>query len=268
MIVTLLRQNGIRNGSGAVLAKALGVPHGGPNGERRTRQDRYIINYGVTEQPLWQQRTVQYSNSRTAITLCVDKRLTLRKLAEANVPSLEFTDLENTAMMWLREDGKVVVRKILNGHSGAGIEIFRGPNEEDIPEAPLYTRYFKKDAEYRVHVAFGKVILIQQKKRGENYNGDVDFNRLVRTNANGWVFCISDLDCDARNYRESLSTLALAAAAAVGLNHGAVDILVKHKRDAAPVCVVCEINTAPALRNPSTLQAYVGAFREQLTNVQ
>ena len=273
MIVTVLRQAGHRNGSGAVLARALGIPHGGPNGERTTRQDRYIINYGVTEHPNWRQRTVQYSNPRTAIALCVDKHLTLRKLSESGVSCIEFTTDFDVANRWCREDGKVVERHTLTGHSGQGIHISRNPDamNDRVADAPkMYTRYFKKDAEYRVHVAFGKVILIQQKKRGENYNGDIDTNRLIRTNANGWVFCINDLDCDARGYTESLRTLALAAARAVGLNHGAVDILVKHNRanEAAPTSVVCEINTAPAIRNPSTLAAYVNAFKEQLANVQ
>jgi len=156
---------------------------------------------------------------------------------------------------WMREDGKIVVRHTVTGHSGAGLEIVR--RGQPIPVAPLYTRYFRKHAEYRVHVCYGNVILIQQKRK-EN-GADVD--TLVRTRANGWVFTVQDLSCDTRNYRAELGVLALDAARAVGANHCAVDILVNHD---SMNKVVVEINSAPALEAESSLNAYVEAFRARM----
>jgi hypothetical protein len=267
VIATVLRQQGHSNGSGAVLARALGIGHGGPDSTRRTRQDRFVINWGVTRYPEhWRQAAITFSNPCLAVSACVNKKDTIKTLQDEEdvVPCVFGTDCKLQAKRFIEDDGKVVVRTVLNGHSGAGIIICRDPN--NIPDAPLYTRYFRKDAEYRVHVAYGNVILIQQKRRGEDHDNLVNDDRdraLIRTNDNGWVFCISDLDCDTRNYRGLISDLAIRAAAAVGINHGAVDILVKHRR-AASDAVVCEINTAPALRNPSTLNAYVQVFRERI----
>lgn len=261
----VLRQHGIRNGSGATLARALGIWHSSPRTPRRSRRDRFVINWGVSEALNWTQRNLRITNTNIGIGNCVNKLLTLRALSAANVPAIAGTSERNIAQQWLDSDGKVVVRRILGGHSGAGIEIPRKGAE--IPHAPLYTRYFKKSAEYRVHVAFGKVIHIQQKKRSREADRDNRDANLIRTNGNGWAFCITDLDCDSRNYRESISTLALNAAKAVSIEHGAVDILTRHKEDGSVTSVVCEINSAPALRNPSTCLAWVTAFKAKFAEL-
>lgn len=261
MRAIVLRQQGHSNGSGAALARALGIRSSGPETQRRARFDRYVINYGVSAPINWTQRRLTMSNSNTAIANAVDKRETLQLLGNANIPTLAFTNETTRAKGWLDEDGKIVIRNTVTGHSGAGIVIHR---EGNIPRAPLYTRYFKKDVEYRVHIAFGNCILLQQKRRANDSDRTDRDNGLIRTNANGWVFSINGLDCDTRNYRASLVTLATSAIQALGLAHGAVDILVKHKRIGAPSMVVCEVNSAPALRNPSTLAAYVSAFQGEL----
>lgn len=265
MIVTLLRQQGHTGGSGAALAKELKISHAGPDSARRCAEGRYVINFGVTKEPTWQQRRIQYSNTPASVRNCVNKLRTLQLLQRAGVQCLEFTEDRRTLNGWLETDGKLIARTVLNGHSGQGIVVVR---QAPIPAAPLYTRYFKKDVEYRVHVAFGAVILIQQKKRGDNYNGDDRDRALIRTNDNGWVFCINDLDCNAKNYRRTIETLALNAAQAVGINHGAVDILVKTPNRGNVSAIVCEINSAPALRNPSTIGAYVGAFQKHLRTIR
>lgn len=262
MKAIVLRQQGHSNGSGAALAHALGIRSSGPETPRRARFDRYVINYGVSAPVNWTQRRLTMSNSNTAIANVVDKRLTLQLLHANSIPCVEFAVANaGSPDTWLREDGKIVIRNTVSGHSGAGIVIHR---EGAIPRAPLYTRYFKKDVEYRVHIAFGNCILIQQKRLSHDAVRDDRNNNLIRTNANGWVFSINDLDCDSRNYRAAIVTLATSAIQALGLAHGAVDILVKHKRARDPSMVVCEVNSAPALRNPSTLAAYRSAFQNEL----
>lgn len=259
----LLRQQGHSGGSGAVLARALGIPNAGPNSVRTGRLSRYIINYGVSSVPRWVGQ-LNYTNRPERIPNAVDKRQTLHLLEENHVPCLEFAaSRQGLARVrdWLAADGKVVIRNVVGGHSAAGLAIHR---EGAIPQAPLYTRYFKKDAEYRVHIAFGNCILIQQKRLKDDADRNNPDVGLVRVNANGWVFSINNLDCDTRNYRTNLVNLATSAVQALELAHGAVDILVKHKRNGNHSMVVCEVNSAPALRNPSTLAAYVGAFRNEL----
>ena len=152
----------------------------------------------------------------------------------------------------------------MTGHSGAGIQIVR--MGDAIPDAPLYTRYYKKQAEYRVHVCYGNAILIQQKRKR---NGGV-VDSLIRTHGNGWVFTVNDLSCDVRGYRQELINLALDGARAVGANHCAVDILVKHERgttEGQQGMVVCEINSGPAVEASSTLNAYTEAFRTVIANL-
>lgn len=260
-MITVLRQQRHSNGSGAVLARALGVSSAGPESRRVTRGPRYIINYGVTANPNWRQSSAEFSNTPTAVSVCVNKFQTIQYLVRHNVPCVQQLTRNEVAAA-IQEDGKVIARDVLNGHSGQGIRVVR--DAAHIGNSPLYTRYFKKDFEYRVHVAFGDVILIQQKKRGDNFDDSDRDRSLIRTNDNGWVFCINDLDCDAKGYRPLISDLALRAAGAVGINHGAVDVLVKINKRGGPTAVVCEINTAPALRNPSTLAAYVQAFQRRL----
>lgn len=236
---------------------------------RRTRGDRVIINLGVSTAPTrFEQRSITYSNIPHAVVNCADKIRTLAALMNAIVPSLSyvhFQDREQSLLYlddWLREDGKIVVRHTVTGHSGQGIQIVR--RGEAIPDAPLYTRYFRKDAEYRVHVAFGNVILIQQKRR-ENGREQQDNEHLIRTHANGWVFTVNDLACDSRNYRTSLCDLALRGATAVGANHCAVDVLVRHSN---PYDLrIVEINSAAAIRANSTLEAYTEAFSRWIASL-
>ena len=268
-MITVLRQKGHTNGSGAKLATVLGLRSTHNESVRTCRGTRYVINWGVSQAPtLWRQRETAYSNTPGAVNNCVNKARCLMLLTMGSIPCLEATVDLPQAQQWLADDGKLVVRMILNGHSGQGIRIIREGGT--VPLASLYTRYFKKDFEYRVHVAFGKVILIQQKKKGENYrdlNEDDPDRKLIRTYDNGWIFSVNDLDCDVRNYRERLEKLALDAAEALQINHGAVDILVKLKKNDNHDIRVCEVNSAPSLDGASTMRAYAAAFSEYLTSI-
>ena len=226
---------------------------------RRTRNRRYVINWGVSEATSLQQRRLIITNSHSAVANCQNKLATFAALTRHNVPCLEFSAQAAGARLWMEQDGKIVVRHTTTGHSGAGIQIVR--RGEEIPNAPLYTRYFRKSAEYRVHVAFGNVILIQQKRKRDGFADlEIPNKELVRTHGNGWVFTVNNLDCEVRNYRAELSAIAINGVAAVGCNHGAVDVLVRHEDEGTNAIVICEINSAPSLDAPSTLNAYTEAF--------
>lgn len=265
MLVTILRNRASR--SGRALANALGVGVAYADSVRHTRGDRFVINWGVSSTPVnFAQRRLTYSNFPAAVGACANKIVTLQLLAAHSVPCLEFytstvDDARERVGGWLATDGKVVARHTVTGHSGEGIEIIREP---PIRYAPLYTRYFRKQAEYRCHVFYGRVLLIQQKKRMNEDRRPEGSSSLVRTHSNGWVFATNDLSCDTRGYREELEKLALDGATAVGINHGAVDILVNHETGAR---VVCEINSAPALEATATLEVWRAAFQQKISEM-
>lgn len=266
MIVTILQWN-TSNGA-ATLAKKLrenipGLKVGLAKiaETRRCQGTRLVINWGNRHpiQHLHQDRLI-ISNPPEAVGRCINKIETLRALQAANVPSVVWsTNAQELRTHFPRH--RIVARTIVNGSSGAGIRIIQ-PGEPIVP-APLYTIYFKKQAEFRLHVAFGRVILIQQKRRrldhGETEEGSNA--NLVRTHDNGWVFTIQNLSCDQNpQYRAQLEQIGLQAAQAVGANHCAVDVLVNDRRE----IVVCEINSAPGIEADSTEGAYVEAFSEYI----
>lgn len=265
-VTTVAYKRGVTGNSARLLARSVGIGSADYRSSRRTRGTRNVINWGVSDYENWgfSQRHVNISQPVQAAEICANKIRTLETLADQQVPHIQFLVGDNlpanqlAANAWLESDGKIVVRNVLNGHSGVGIQIIR--RGEAIPYAPLYTRYFKKNAEYRLHVAFGSVILIQQKRRQNGHTSDDSNDLLIRTHGRGWNFCVNDLDYDSMDYRGAIQTLALRGAEAVGLNHGAVEILVKHEGGAYKDAVICEINSAPSLSGDSSLAAYTAAF--------
>jgi len=259
-IVTNGPSNSARNLQAALRLRGGEASRARPTSRLSCRGTRYVINLGVSAALGFQQRRLLVSNSQEGVRNCQDKRLTFDALRRASVSSLEWGETQEGAVAtWLERDGKVVVRHTATGHSGAGIQIVR--KGEQIPVAPLYTRYFKKQAEYRVHVAFGNVILIQQKRKRNGVEQENE-QSLVRTHANGWVFSTQALSCNERGYRDNLCALGIAAANAIRAAHCAVDILVSHEN--GNNMVVCEINSAPALEANSTLAAYTDAFINEM----
>ena len=100
-------------------------------------------------------------------------------------------------------------------------------------------------AEWRIHVFQGRIITRGQKVQ----TGEPSRIQLVRSRSNGWTL---DSVPEPPN---SVRQAARQAVQAVGYNFGAVDIL-----DTKDGPVVLEVNSAPALRSPSTLDAYVQAI--------
>src|SRR5690606_11027529 len=100
------------------------------------------------------------------------------------------TGERGVAEEWCREGCIVVCRQRLSTHSGEGIVIAARP--EELVDASLYVSYIKKKKEFRVHVAFGKVIDIQEKRRRRDYDGEPNF--AVRNHHTGWVYCREDIE--------------------------------------------------------------------------
>jgi glutathione synthase/RimK-type ligase-like ATP-grasp enzyme len=136
------------------------------------------------------------------------------------------------------------------GHSGQGIETV---SEGELPDAPLYTKRAKRKAEYRVHVLRGTIIDIQQKKRR---NGS-DRGALVWNHGTGYVYCREGVECP-----DNVKNTAILAVASLGLDFGAVDMILS-KQDEA---LVLEVNTAPGLVG-TTISKYKEAFNGVLSHV-
>lgn len=175
----------------------------------------------------------------------------LRAFRERGVPHVPFTEIYDEARMWLFYN-KIVCRTTVTGHSGRGIVI--AERDDELVEAPLYTRYVPKCAEYRVHVLGGEVILVQKKLRKRG----VKHNPQIRTNANGYVFGtkFDILDED----KATLCHIAVSAVRAAALAGGAVDIIYSKKLNQF---LVLEINTSPGL-SPSTAKIYAEAIARRL----
>jgi hypothetical protein len=183
----------------------------------------------------------------------VCKRASLEALHAADVPCHDFTTERDREIAWSENACTVIVRTKLRASGGDGIVVVQ-PGEV-IPRAPLYTCYFKGRDEYRIHVANGKVIDRQQKRRRRDENGETNARNEVRNLENGWVFCREGVDAP-----QMADSAAIRAVQALGLDWGAVDLKVNAQRTRIGVL---EVNTAPGLEGTS-LQVYAQAIGEML----
>lgn len=215
------------------------------------RQYRHVINWGNSS-PLVAPQAVIF-NPPAAVALASHKLHTFQRLAEAGVRIPEFFTEPPTPT---KKSDIFLARTILNGSSGEGITVVR--NGEAMPRAPLYVKYVRKEVEYRVHVAFGEVIFVQQKKRKSENEQTAD-EKLIRNHDNGWVFC----PVETGSVVPDVLTAAIGSCAALGLHFGAVDCIIG-RTDELPY--VLEINTAPGIKSPGLTAAYRTAFQKAISD--
>lgn len=262
-------------GAGAqALARVLGVER-----RRKLRNGRVVgavrptmVRWKTTmPTPLGVEREL---NGLDAVRLASHKRRALEVMAEAGVrvpPFARSLDSEHLV-------GHEIIFGRANYHTkGQDIVVYRNTStagdycehcgrgehgtlefsyHENQPNQPLPTQedyfiaYLRPEKEYRYHVAFGRVILPTVKMKEDGSYSD---DSLIRNHQDGlWrqVVC--------REVRPELEEQALGAVRALGLDFGAVDIIVHDGR-----AFVLEVNTAPGLEVENRLDAYVSAFREE-----
>jgi glutathione synthase/RimK-type ligase-like ATP-grasp enzyme len=191
-------------------------------------------------------------NSPSAIRTVANKLLAFDAFSSAGVPIPAYARRKED-VTW---PGATVVRHKLTGHSGEGIEICDCPPGE-LPNAPLYVQYIKKEQEYRVHVgivsqsggAQTKVIAVQRKARDTS---NPNPNWQVRNHDNGFVFVRGGFTPP-----ESVVDAAKQALVCSGLDFGAVDVIFNTQQGKA---YVLEINTGPGLEG-QTIQDYANFFK-------
>ena len=234
-----------------------------PNRRLRSTSGSLCINYGTSHSPNFRLGDKSIIlNPPEAVSKAISKRLSYEAFRHREVPTLEYTTSRELASQWVREGCGTLARR--DGlSSGQGI-VFVPKGSQSCPDADFYTKYFPKTREYRAHVFKGKLIDLTQKRlqngRSKPEDGD-SVSRIVRSLENGWIhaheFVVSE------GVRASIEQAAVAALAALGLDFGAVDVLVVEVREGSKKptrLAVCEVNTAPGLANETTLKAYHDAF--------
>lgn len=169
---------------------------------------------------------------------------------ETPVTIPDWTTSQSVAQEWLEEGNDVVVRHKLQGHSADGLELVRANESNLVPIAPLYTKYFKKKDEYRVHVYKGVPFDIQRK--ASRLEG-TPANYQIRNYANGFVYKRNNISPP-----QEVISQAINAVYAIGLDFGAVDVCWNKSLKKA---MVFEVNTACGLTG-TTFQRYYHIFSQ------
>ena len=228
---------------------------------------KFVVNWGSTLVPPWlpnMKHGVTWLNHPNHVNKAIDKNLFFEELHRVGyTDAVAATNRIAVAQEWQRANRRVVERRNLTGHSGAGITI-REP-DNPVQEAPLYTRYYAKTHEFRVHVFRGVAIDISEKRR-RTAGVEAPADDLIRVGNRGWVYS-HRISVNSGGVVE-LSRAAAGCIAALQLDFGAVDILAKlaegedgNRRLRG--FKVCEVNTAPGLENTQTITAYVNALKSE-----
>jgi len=180
----------------------------------------------------------------------VDKLTQLQAFTTAGVSSPAYaTTIEGAKEL---PGSLVVARKLLRGSEGRGLSIH--DKEGLLERAPLYTQYIKKKKEFRAHVYNNKVIIICEKKKKSDFEGERDTR--VRNKNNGYIF-----SRNVEHIPDDLTTVAIAAVQSLGRTQGAVDILWNERSNK---CYAIEVNARPGMEG-STPKIYADAILEDKT---
>lgn len=240
--------------SAKALAGALGIKRIKLEGSKwKPKANDVIINWGSSALPVEKYDNAIIINKPDAVKTASDK-LRAFEILSGHVPIPSFTKSRDEAVEWLIRGSDVVARRKLNGHSGEGIEIVLSAERvgKPLPVAPLYTQYIKKEQEYRIHVAFDKVIFVQRKARKLGVPDD-KVNWQVRNHANGFIYAHQNVELPMEVGNDAIEALHV-----LDLHFGAVDIITTKKGKH----FILEVNTACGLEG-ETLNRYAEAFKKE-----
>lgn len=241
------------------LAEALGIKRVKLQGGRwKGREGDILINWGSSkDQVVEVAGRARILNPPHKLRISGDKLKTfdtfsLHNGIEGQPNKVEFPNYTRdkaVAEGWIREGKKVVCRTTLTGHSGQGIVI--AESVDQLVQAPLYVQYIPKKDEYRVHVMNGEVFFVQRKARKLDVP-DENVNWQVRNLDGGFIYANQDVQAP-----EAVKTQAKNAIMALGLDFGAVDVVVTARGKVN----VLEVNSACGLAG-TTLNKYVEGFSQ------
>jgi hypothetical protein len=130
----------------------------------QSKDSHLILNWGSASTPMWQYRPAQQIlNGYRAIATAANKLEAFKAFRANEVSTPEWTTDYEEALEWINGNSTVVCRTLLSATNGDGIVL--ASTEDALVPAPLYVKYKKKIAEFRVHVFNGEVIDVQQKRK-------------------------------------------------------------------------------------------------------
>lgn len=218
--------------------------------------EKIVINWGSSALPD-EVKKCKVINKEANVIQAANKLSFFKKVqGAARIP--EFTESLDEAMTWVKEGKEVLARTILNGHSGKGIVFFSDAPVE-FAEGKLFTVYKKKKAEFRVHIIFGDIVLIQKKalRQTDDDGNQIDPDSIdfrVQNLKNGFIFKRNDVIVP-----QDVRSQALLAYEASGLDFGAFDVIWNEHENRA---YVLEVNTAPGLEG-TTIFDYSNRFARE-----
>jgi hypothetical protein len=219
---------------------------------RHCTRNHTVINWGCG----WTNRFPVAANKPEAVCRAVNKLVAFEAFRNNDIPHPSTTTSSRVVKKWLGNGFNVYARETMEGERGRGITVLKPEDRsmgwEALPHVRSYVKGFPTHREFRVHVAFGQVIEVNEKKRRNGTNPDP----LVRSSAD-WVFCVYNL----APYPETIKTAAIEAVVALGLDFGGVDLAIDSNDN---VCVF-EVNTAPWINRESSTVAYCNTFKEHFT---
>lgn len=223
-----------------------------PGRLRWPRGLRLQINWGSSQ--VVTRPDVRLLNPTASVALAANKLQSLRRMQEAGVSVPPFWERAEEVE---RGDSTIILaRTMLRASGGRGITVVRAG--ENLPAAPLYTKYIRKEAEYRVHVGSGRVLAVQQKRMRNGADPDANA-RLIRNYDNGWIFAVDNVEFATDELRDDVTRQAINAVASLGLDFGAADVIVSRGRNQR--AYVLEVNTAPGIESPTVLASYTSYFQ-------
>lgn len=217
------------------------------NSSYTPRDGDVVVNWGSTDD-YTVPPNVRLMNKPQVIKAASNKKLFFEKMKENQVgviPPFWTTKTDVPVDAY-----PVVCRSILAGHSGEGITI--ADAADSLIDCPLYVKYIKKAAEYRVHLgrlADGIALICLQRKIRDATKEVKDWR--VRSHDNGFLFQRNNL-----NPPKKVVDAAKAAFTVTDLDFGAVDVV---WNDSMQKAFVLEINTAPGLEG-QTINDYASFF--------
>lgn len=234
--------------SAKALASALNIKRIRRKGSKFKPQGKVVVNWGSSDCPYTEARVL---NDPSALQRATNKLSFFQHFGHENDYIVPWTTDQDVVRDWLQEGDIVVARTKLTGHSGDGIVLIEGA-EEDIPNAPLYTKYMPKKHEFRIHVSTNGIFDIQRKAR-KNDVEDANVNWKIRNLDGGFIYAREGFTLP-----DAVREAAIEIFNGTGLDFGAIDIIYQEKQNRA---FVLEVNTAPGLSG-TTLEKYTDMLRE------
>lgn len=239
--------------TGRALAELLRFPH---YGIRRARQPmRVLVRWGSRKEMPHADLVL---NTARAIRMASDKVQAIRAFQNAGIPTVPCFTTWPEALA--AASGGIILGRTRSGMQGRGIVAYdpsrsRGLRYLRQPANPheWYTIYHEPTREVRLHVVDGEVVRIQGKYL--DFPEQAERNPFVRNHKTGYRY-----RQPRSNLRRQRRELAIEAVRALGLDFGAVDMLLfGNERDP----MVLEINTAPAC-SPLTAERYAEAIERMI----